>query len=113
MKNDKTGQDWPATLDLSELAGRHDLRIIVEPKPVSIEVETECKIKQDDAAHRLRKDWLLFRIGLFTWVVLGMLCVGLVVKAPPGLDRSWALATLTAMITGVLGFLYGRGRSTI
>jgi len=108
MKHEETFLGWPDKLDINELASRIDLRIMIEPKPNPVEVQTDCKIKQDDAAHRLRKDWLLFRIGIFAWLAFGALCIALVLKGPTATDRSWAFAMLTAMITGLLGYLWGR-----
>jgi hypothetical protein len=113
MKDEQTRKEWPETLNISELADRHDLRIVVEPRALPIEVETDCKIRRDDAVHRLRKDWLLFRTGVFAWVIVGLLCIGVVVMAQPGSDRNWALATLTAMITALLGYLSGRRHSPL
>lgn len=100
--------DFPKTIDINKLAMRHDIRIIVEPTTLPAAIEAESRIKQEDAAHRRRKDWLLFRAGIFAWIIFALLCIGLVLTASDGSERNWALATLTAMVTGLLGYLSGR-----
>lgn len=107
MKN-LHGTEWPETLNLNELAARHDLTIVIKPRTTSLEVEIDCKIRQESAQHALRKDWWLFRIGVCASAVFAVFCIGLVLTAELGSDRNWALATLTAMITGMLGYLSGR-----
>ena len=102
--------ELPKILNLSDLAGRHDLRI-VEPMPPQIVIEAETQIRRDDAEHKRRKDWLLFRAGLCAWIGLGLLCIWLVLGTPAGAERNWALATLTAMITGLICYFSGRRQS--
>ena len=112
MRHDHERTEFEATIDLNELAQRHDLRIVVEPKRAPSIVETDNLIKQEDAAHSRRKDWLLFRVGVAASTIVGALCIWLVVTSSEAPQRNWALATLTAMATSLLGYISGRKQSS-
>lgn len=111
MKDHDERNENPKTIDLNEWASRHELRVVFEPSPPAAAVEAELRIKEEEAAHRRRKDWLLFRAGICAWIAFALLCIVLVLTTTHGSDRNWALATLTAMVTGLLGYLSGRRQS--
>ena len=112
MRDDDERTEFQAKIDLNELAQRHDLRIVVEPTRAPSIVETDNVIKQHEAAHSRRKDWLLFRVGVAAATIVGALCIWLVVTSPQQPQSNWALATLTAMTTSLLGYLSGRKQSS-
>ena len=110
MKNETN--EWPQTLNLSELAAEHDLHIIILPRPDPVHIEADSRIKQENTAHNRRKDWLLFRTSLCAFVVFGLLCGWIVLKTPTGSEGNGAMAILTVMMSGLVGYLTGRRQLT-
>lgn len=102
-------KELPTQIDLNELAKRHDLRIVVEPQEPQPLMRARLASERLDAAYRRRKDWLLFRVTLFAAVTLGMVCVLVVLTNGPGKEFiNLALATLTSLVTGAIGYLSGK-----
>ena len=107
MHSDENVQFTPK-LDLNELAKRHDLRLVIEPVQDISEREASHELARAEANHARRKDWLLFQCTLGGAVVLGLICSLIIILNPSGSDNAWPKATLTAMVTGILGYLFGR-----
>lgn len=107
MDSDEKVQFTPK-LDLNKLAKRHDLRLIIEPVQDASELKARRKLKKAEANHARRKDWRLFQVALGTVVALGLICILVIFLNPSGSDNVWPKATLTAMVTGILGYLLGK-----
>jgi hypothetical protein len=75
-----------------------------------MQIELDTRIKLEEASHKRRKDWLLFKVGVYALVTFAFLGMWLVLAASEAAQRNWALA-LTAMITGLFGYLSGRHKS--
>ena len=95
-------------IDLNDLANRHQLSIV--PREDPDQRDSRIRTEEASAAHGRRKD-LLFSISAL--VVIGVvlcLCVWAIVRE--GLtssDKEWAVPLLTAIVTGLLGYVVGRG----
>ena len=92
-------------IDLNDLANRHQLSIVSREDPV--QRDSRVRIEEADAAHERRKDWLglisaLAGIG----VGRGVWGWGIVSKGSATADKEWAI--LTAIVTGLLGYVVGR-----
>src|SRR2546423_157781 len=99
----------PNQINLSELARKHDLRIVVEPQESPSLRKARLALERLDATYRRRKDWLLFRVTLFAAVILGGVCLLVIFTQSLGPEhRNWATATLTSLITGAIGYLSGK-----
>lgn len=94
-------------IDLNDLANRHQLSIVPREEPD--QRDSRIRIEEADAAHRRRKDLLLLSSAL---VVIGVaigLCVWAVVReGSAASDREWAVPLLTAIVTGLIGYVTGR-----
>jgi hypothetical protein len=94
-------------IDLNDLANRHQLSIVPREEPD--ERDSRIRIEEADAAHRRRKD-LLFSISAL--VVIGValcLCVWVIVgegSTAASKERAWPF--LTAIVTGLVGYVTGR-----
>ncbi|HZH32695.1 MAG TPA: hypothetical protein VEY11_18155 [Pyrinomonadaceae bacterium] len=94
-------------IDLNDLANRHQLSIVPREEPD--QRDSRIRIEEADAAHRRRKDLLLTGSAL---VVIGgalCLCVWAVVREDStASDKEWAVPLLTAIVTGLVGYVTGR-----
>jgi hypothetical protein len=94
-------------IDLNDLANRHQLSIVPREEPV--ERDSRIRIEEADAAHRRRKDLLLSSSALIVIGVALCLCVWAVVREGTNAsDREWAVPLLTAIVTGLIGYVTGR-----
>ena len=94
-------------IDLNDLANRHQLSIVPREDPE--QRESRIRLEEASAAHGRRKD-LLFSVSAL--VVIGValcLCVWAIVgegSASSDKERAWPL--LTAIVTGLIGYVVGR-----
>lgn len=108
MYNDEKNA-LPKQVDLNELAKRHDLRIVIEPRERLSTTKGREAQTTLEGAYRRKKDWLLFRVAVFGAVLLGALCVLIIFTKSHNLDHSnWATATLTSLVTGTIAYLSGK-----
>lgn len=96
-------------LDLNELANRPDHQLTLAPRADPAERETRLRIEEADAGHRRRKDLILHIAAL---VVIGValgLCVWVIVKGDSTVeDKRWAGTVITAIVTGLVGYVTGK-----
>ncbi|HYG11277.1 MAG TPA: hypothetical protein VD835_15120 [Pyrinomonadaceae bacterium] len=94
-------------IDLNDLANRHQLSIV--PREDPDERASRIRIEEADAAHRRRKDLLLSSSALVVIGVALCLCVWAIVREDStAADREWAVPLLTAIVTGLIGYVTGR-----
>ncbi|HEX8129393.1 MAG TPA: hypothetical protein VF527_09850 [Pyrinomonadaceae bacterium] len=94
-------------IDLSDLANRHQLSIVPREEPD--QRDSRIRIEEADAAHRRRKDLLLSSSALVVIGVALCLCVWAIVReGSAASDREWAVPLLTAIVTGLIGYVTGR-----
>jgi len=93
-------------IDLNDLANRHQLSIV--PREDPDQRDSRIRTEEASAAHGRRKDWLLLISALAVIGVALCLCVwSIVSKGSATADKEWAI--LTAIVTGLLGYVVGRG----
>lgn len=89
-----------------------------EPKPTDLNAllvqkayELTVKPSEDpaDAAHRRRKDLALFMFALLGAGAIGAYCLWVLIEPSTSADdKKWAQSVLTAIITGLIGYLTGK-----
>ncbi len=96
-------------IDLNALANRPDHQLSIVPREDPEERATRLSIKEADAAYHRHKDLTLHIIA---FVVIGValgLCVWAIVKEDSTAeDRQWAVPLLTAIVTGLVGYITGK-----
>lgn len=94
-------------IDLNDLANRHQLSIVPREEPD--QRDSRIRIEEAEAAHRRRKDLLLSSSALVVIGVALCLCVWAVVREGSNAsDKEWAVPLLTAIVTGLIGYVTGR-----
>ena len=94
-------------IDLNDLAKPYHLSIVSREEPD--QRDSRIRIEEADAAHRRRKDLLLSGSALVVIGVALCLCVWAVVREDScASDREWAIPLLTAIVTGLIGYVTGR-----
>jgi len=92
-----------------------DLGKQFDPKKFKVEIKTAEQPTEMD--HRLRKEFLSFVVkdlstyGVAILIVLVVLiyCFSvLVLRNSPAEERSWAMSVLTSILTGAVGFAFGK-----
>ena len=96
-------------IDLNDLANRPDHQLTISPREDPAERDARLRMEEADAEHRRRKELALHVV---TFVVIGValaLCVWAIVKknSTPE-DTKWAVPLLTAIVTGLVGYVTGR-----
>jgi len=95
-------------IDLNDLANRHQLSIVPREEPD--QRDSRIRIEEASAAHGRRKDLLLLTSALVVIGVALCLCVWAIVREDSTTeDKKWAVPLLTAIVTGLLGYVVGRG----
>jgi hypothetical protein len=93
--------------DLDNLPNKYQLSLVSREDPD--ERDSRIRIDEADAAHRRRKDLLLSASALVVIGVALCLCVWAVVReGSAASDREWAVPLLTAIVTGLVGYVTGR-----
>jgi hypothetical protein len=94
-------------IDLNDLANRHQLSIVPREEPV--QRDSRIRIEEADAAHQRRKDLLLTSSALIVISVALCLCVWVIVsEASTAASKERAWPFLTAIVTGLIGYVTGR-----
>jgi len=96
-------------LDLNELANRLDHQLSITPREDPAERDSRLRIEEANAAHQRTKEIILYSLTSMVVAVVVGLCVWLVAKK--GLtaeEGKLALALLTAIVTGLVGYVTGR-----
>ena len=92
-----------------------DLGKLLDPKKVNFEIKTPEDPAEKD--HRLRKEFLSFVIKDLSAYVLAILIVivvliycfmVLVIRDSPSQERGWAMSVLASILTGAIGFAFGK-----
>jgi hypothetical protein len=92
-----------------------DLGKLLDPKRVNFEIKTPEDPAERD--HRLRKDFLSFLIKDLSAYVVAVLIVivvliygfvVLVVRDSSTEERSWAMSVLASILTGAVGYAFGK-----
>jgi len=88
------------TIDLNEIANNSNLEV---------SIRSEKGENPKDACHRRLKDMILFVTAIIMVLCVFGYCAYLVINQQTSDDsRRWAMATLTMVISGLLGYLLGQ-----
>jgi len=94
-------------IDLNDLASRHQLSIV--PREDPDQRDSRIRLEEANAAHGRRKDLLLLSSALAVIGVALCLCVWAIVReGSTTADKEWAVPLLTAIVTGLVGYVTGR-----
>ena len=82
-------------VEIGRLPGGHDITV----KPSE---------REDERRVRLNKELTVFRVGLAMLLAVFALSLYLLLAAPTPDDRRWAQSVVSALVGGVLGYLFKR-----
>lgn len=105
---DDEQEQWERTLDLDEMTKESDLIIVDEARGPSLLNPRQLQQHQEKL-QQLRKDWTLFQAALWGGLVLGAVCIWILLdkgRYPEYIQ--FATATLSSLITGIVGYLFGK-----
>lgn len=96
-------------LDLTEIVNNPSFKFSVMTNEDVSERETRLRISEADAMHQRQKERLLYRLTFAVIVTVVILCSWVVLRK--GLstdDGKLALALLTSIVTGLVGYVTGK-----
>jgi hypothetical protein len=94
-------------IDLNDLANRHKLSVVPREEPD--ERQARLGIEKADAEHQRRKELALLVGALVAVGATLSLCVWAIVReGSTAEDTRWAVPLLTAIVTGLVGYVTGR-----
>ncbi len=96
-------------LDLTEIVNNPSFKFSVMTNEDVSERETRLRISEADAMHQRQKERLLYRLTFAVIVIVVILCSWVVLRK--GLstdDGKLALALLTSIVTGLVGYVTGK-----
>lgn len=96
-------------LDLAPFV-QHNIDVELKPSESPEERASRLRREEAEANMKLWKEKCLFVIGLSAALIVAGLCLwaSLDLSFAPE-QQKWAMATLTSIITGVGGYLFGKG----
>jgi hypothetical protein len=96
-------------IDLNEIANRPDHHLTLAPREDPAERDSRLRREELDAVHQRRKELALHVVAFVVIGVALSLCVWVIVRnsSPPD-DKKWAELLLTAIVTGLVGYVTGR-----
>jgi hypothetical protein len=95
--------------DLNELAKRPSVKFTITTVEDSAERESRLRIEEANAAHQRRKELILYSVTAGVVALVVLLCARIILRK--GLateDGKLALALLTSIVTGLVGYVTGR-----
>lgn len=96
-------------LDLNDLANRENVKITITTIEEAAERESRLKISEADAVHQRRKELILYSLTSGVIAVTVLLCAWIILrKGISTEDGKLALALLTAIVTGLVGYVTGQ-----
>jgi VIT1/CCC1 family predicted Fe2+/Mn2+ transporter len=96
-------------IDLNEIASRPDHQLSIVPREDPDERAARLRIEEAEAAHKRRKDTALHGLSFIVIGVALWLCVRAIIKdGATAEDARWAVPLLTAIVTGLVGYITGR-----
>ncbi|MBL8189187.1 MAG: hypothetical protein JNK38_14360 [Acidobacteria bacterium] len=98
-----------SNLDLNELASSQAVKISIATVENTAERESRLRVEEANAAHQRRKEMLLYSVTIGVVSIVVVLCAWVILRK--GLateDGKLALALLTSIVTGLVGYATGR-----
>lgn len=95
--------------NLNELASRQNIKLSLSTAEDLLEKETRLRIEEATAAHQRQKELLLYRLTSGVILLVVALCAWVVLrKGLANEEGKLALALLTSIVTGLVGYVTGR-----
>lgn len=95
--------------NLNELASRQNIKIALSTSEDVLEREARLRIEEANAAHQRHKELLLYRLTSGVILLAAALCCWIVLRKGLATEEGkLALALLTSIVTGLIGYVTGR-----
>lgn len=99
----------PNLLDLNELVESNRYQLSIHSVETISEQEARLSILKTTATYERRRDLCLHLVAATAVITVVGLCAWLIIRGPTSSDEvKWAIATLSAITAGFLGFLTGK-----
>ena len=99
----------PNQLDLNELVESNRYQLSIYSAETVSEQEARLSILKTSAVYERRRDLCLHLVAAIAVITVVGLCAWLIIRGPTSSDEvKWAIATLSAVTAGFLGFLTGK-----
>jgi hypothetical protein len=98
-----------SNLDLNEFVRHQTFKMSLATVEDSAERESRLRVEEANAAHQRRKEMLLYSVTIGVVSIVVLLCTWVILRK--GLateDGKLALALLTSIVTGLVGYATGR-----
>lgn len=98
-----------SNLDLNEVVRNQTFKFSLATTEDSIEKESRIRIEEANAAHQRQKELLLYRLtGCVILLSVALCCWTVLRKGLAAEEGKLALALLTSIVTGLVGYATGR-----
>lgn len=98
-----------SNLDLNELAVNQAVKISIATVEGAAERDSRLRIEEANAAHQRKKELLLYGATIGVVLIVVFLCTWVILrKSLATEDGKLALALLTSIVTGLVGYVTGR-----
>lgn len=96
-------------LDLNELADRQELKLTIASREDPAERDSRLRIEEARSLHERRKEISLYgaTIGIVA-ATFGISAYIILASSYDGEIDKWATATLTSIVTGLVGYTFGK-----
>lgn len=98
-----------SNLDLNEFVRTQTFKMSLATVEDSAERESRLRVEEANAAHQRRKEMLLYSVTIGVVSIVVILCAWVILqKGLATEDGKLALALLTSIVTGLVGYATGR-----
>jgi len=98
-------------LDLNELANKQDLTVSIASREDPTERDSRLRREEAEDTHKRRKDLALHAITFAVIATAFAVCAYIILTSPAAAEQNkWATATLTSIVTGLVGYVTGRSQ---
>ncbi|HEX4951187.1 MAG TPA: hypothetical protein VFZ34_31310 [Blastocatellia bacterium] len=95
--------------DLNEIANRQNVKLSITTNEDLAERESRLRITEADATHQRQKELLLYRLTASVITITVLLSAWVVLrKGLSNEEGKLALALLTSVVTGLVGYVTGK-----
>jgi hypothetical protein len=95
--------------NLNEFATRQNVKISISTGEDNLEKEVRLRIEEAGATHQRQKELLLYRLSSGVILIVVAVCSWIVLrKGLASEEGKLALALLTSIVTGLVGYVTGR-----
>lgn len=99
----------PGQLNLNDIVESNRYQLSIYAAETLPEQEARLSIQKTIATYERRRDLCLHLVAAIAVMIVVGLCAWLIIRGPTSSDEvKWAIATLSAVTAGFLGFLTGK-----